>query len=37
MAYLKSGNNEQARQHLQRALDLGIDADSQRLIKEHIP
>ena len=37
MAYLKSGNNEQARQHLQRALDLGIDADSHRLIEEHMP
>ena len=37
MAYLKSGDNEQARQHLRRALDLGIDSDSRRLIIEHMP
>ena len=36
MAYLKSGHNEPARQHLQRALKLGIDADSRRLIEEHM-
>jgi Tfp pilus assembly protein PilF len=37
MVYLKSGDSEQAQQHLQRALDLGIDPDSRRLIKEHMP
>ena len=37
MVYLKSGDNKQARQHLQQALDLGIDPESRRLINEHIP
>jgi len=37
MVYLKSGDSEQAQQHLQRALALGIDPDSRRLIKEHMP
>ena len=37
MAYLKSGDSAQAQQHLQRALELGIDPDSRRLIKEHMP
>ena len=37
MAHLKSGEREEARYHLQRALDLGIDNDYRRLIKEHMP
>jgi tetratricopeptide (TPR) repeat protein len=36
MAYLQSGAHGQARQHLQQALDLGIDADYQRLIEEQM-
>jgi tetratricopeptide (TPR) repeat protein len=36
MAYLQSGAHEQARQHLQQALDLGIDADYHRLIEEQM-
>jgi len=37
MAYLKSGDRDEAQHQLQKALDLGIDAEYRRLIKEHLP
>jgi Flp pilus assembly protein TadD len=37
MAYLKSGDHDQARQHLQHALDLGIEADDRRRIQDQMP
>jgi tetratricopeptide (TPR) repeat protein len=37
MAYLQSGEPQEARHHLQQALDLGIDTEQRRLIEEHMP
>ena len=37
MVYLKHGDAEEARRHLQQALDLGIDAEHRGLIREHLP
>jgi Tfp pilus assembly protein PilF len=37
MAYLKSGQREEAQHHLQQALALGVDTEHRRLIEEHMP
>jgi hypothetical protein len=37
MAYLKSGEREEAQHHLLQALALGVDIEHRRLIEEHMP